>query len=162
MLRVASEHADSWSSFGGYQIETVEELLAATRDRCNRFDDLCIELGRDPKGIRHSLVCFPPLTPWVSAGSFTDMVGRFSEIGIDEFVLYWPGHHRPESGGVAVGRHYTSAVSSAPYRSAAPTAEGAPERRQRDVYLWVVACSSWWPLTSDSLRSGRTPIGSAR
>jgi alkanesulfonate monooxygenase SsuD/methylene tetrahydromethanopterin reductase-like flavin-dependent oxidoreductase (luciferase family) len=91
MLRVAAEYADSWSSFGGYQIETVEELFAATRDRCNRFDDLCIELGRDPKGIRHSLVCFPPLTPWESAGSFADMVCRFHEIGIDEFVLYWPG-----------------------------------------------------------------------
>jgi len=98
MLRVAAEYADSWSSFGGYQIETVEELFAATRDRCNMFDDLCIELGRDPKRIRHSLVCFPPLTPWESAGTFTDMVGRFSEIGIDEFVLYWPGswHDDPQ------------------------------------------------------------------
>ena len=35
-------------------------------------------------------VCFPPLTPWQSVQYFTDMVGRFRQIGIDEFVLYWP------------------------------------------------------------------------
>lgn len=94
MLRVAAEYADSWSSWGGYQIETVVEFFNATRDRCKMFDDFCVEIGRDPNKIRHSLVCFPPLTPWASAESFADMVGRFREIGIDEFVLYWPGSWR--------------------------------------------------------------------
>jgi len=42
------------------------------------------------RSFRHSLVCFPPLTPWQSVEYFQDMVGRFREIGIDEFVLYWP------------------------------------------------------------------------
>jgi hypothetical protein len=54
------------------------------------FDDLCSSLGRDPASIRHSLVCFRPLTPWESADYFEDMVGRYRTIGIDEFVLYWP------------------------------------------------------------------------
>jgi hypothetical protein len=51
---------------------------------------MCAELGRDPMAIRHSLVCFPPLTPWESAGYFSDMIGRYGGVGIDEFVLYWP------------------------------------------------------------------------
>ena len=42
------------------------------------------------RSFRHSLVCFPPLTPWQSVEYFQDMVGRFREIGIYEFVLYWP------------------------------------------------------------------------
>jgi hypothetical protein len=42
-------------------------------------------------------VCFPPLTPWESRDYFTDMVGRYQSIGIDEFVLYWPGSWRPEA-----------------------------------------------------------------
>ncbi len=36
-------------------------------------------------------MCFPPLTPWLSVDYFTDMVGRLGDVGIDEFVLYWPG-----------------------------------------------------------------------
>jgi alkanesulfonate monooxygenase SsuD/methylene tetrahydromethanopterin reductase-like flavin-dependent oxidoreductase (luciferase family) len=90
MLRVAAEYADSWSSWGGYQVETEEQMFALTRERCARFDDLCGQFGRDPKTVWHSLVCFPPLTPWDSVGYFGDMISRFNEIGIDEFVLYWP------------------------------------------------------------------------
>jgi alkanesulfonate monooxygenase SsuD/methylene tetrahydromethanopterin reductase-like flavin-dependent oxidoreductase (luciferase family) len=90
MLRIAAEHADSWSQWGGYDIETERDFFEVTRDRCARFDDVCAELGRDPTAIRHSLVCFPPLTPWESAEYFSDMVGRYGDVGIDEFVLYWP------------------------------------------------------------------------
>ena len=90
MLRIAAAKADSWSQWGGYDIETEQQFFETTRDRCSRFDELCVEVGRDPKDIRHSLVCFPPLTPWESAGYFGDMVGRYGAVGIDEFVLYWP------------------------------------------------------------------------
>ena len=90
MLRVAADFADAWSSWGGYGIETGEQFLSVTRERAARFDDLCVERGRDPGTIRHSLVCFPPLTPWESVEYFRDMVGMFGAIGIDEFVLYWP------------------------------------------------------------------------
>ena len=91
MLRIAAQHADSWSSFGGYEVVTEEDFFRVTGERCSRFDDLASGLGRDPREIRHSLVCFPPLTPWRSTEYFEDMVGRFRDLGIDEFVLYWPG-----------------------------------------------------------------------
>ena len=90
MLRIAAERADAWSSWGGYGVETEEDFYAITTDRSHRFDDLCVTVGRDPSTIRHSLACFPPLTPWASVEYFRDMVGRLQEIGIDEFVLYWP------------------------------------------------------------------------
>ncbi|MGH9249477.1 MAG: LLM class flavin-dependent oxidoreductase [Acidimicrobiales bacterium] len=90
MLRIAAQHADGWSSWGGYDVQTDDDFYAITADRSRRFDDLCADVGRDPTAIRHSVVCFPPLTPWQSAEYFTDMVGRFRQIGIDEFVLYWP------------------------------------------------------------------------
>lgn len=90
MLRIAAERADAWSSWGGYDIETEEQMFSVTRDRSRRFDDLCIEAGRDPRSIRHSLVAFYALTPWESVEYFRDMVGRYAEIGIDEWVLYWP------------------------------------------------------------------------
>ncbi|MEP6759675.1 MAG: hypothetical protein ABJB55_10815, partial [Actinomycetota bacterium] len=94
MMRVAAEFADSWSSWGGYQIETEEQMYAVTRDRSARFDDLCAGPGRDPRAIRHSLVVFPPLQPWDSPEAFRDLVGRYGEIGIDEWVLYFPQNWR--------------------------------------------------------------------
>jgi hypothetical protein len=84
------------SSWGGYDIETEARFFEVTLERCARFDDLCSDLGRSPKAIRHSLVCFPPLTPWESVEYFKDMVGRFRALGIDEFVLYWPREWRDE------------------------------------------------------------------
>lgn len=90
MLRIAAQYGDGWSSWGGYGVETEDDFLTVTADRSHRFDDLCADLGRDPAAIRHSLVCFPPLTPWRSAAYFSDLVGRYREVGIDEFVLYWP------------------------------------------------------------------------
>ncbi len=94
MLRVAAEFGEGWSSWGGYDIQTEEQFFAVTRERSARFDDLCTGLARDPRSIRHSLVCFPPFTPWESVEYFQDMVGRYGEIGIDEFVLYWPQNWR--------------------------------------------------------------------
>ncbi len=96
MLELTAERADGWSSWGGYDVETEEQMFAVTRDRSARFDDLCAQVGRDPTAIRHSLCVFPPLTPWESAGYFRDMVGRYAGIGIDEFVLYWPRTWRDE------------------------------------------------------------------
>jgi hypothetical protein len=97
MLRIAAEFGDGWSSWGGYGIETEEQFLTVTRDRAARFDDLCAQLGRDPGSIRHSLVCFPPLTPWASTSYFEEMVGRYRAVGIDEFVLYWPQSWREDT-----------------------------------------------------------------
>jgi alkanesulfonate monooxygenase SsuD/methylene tetrahydromethanopterin reductase-like flavin-dependent oxidoreductase (luciferase family) len=96
MLRIAAQHGDGWSSWGGYGVETEQDFYAVTADRSHRFDDLCADAGRDPATVRHSLVCFPPLTPWRSVEYFTDMVGRLTEIGIDEFVLYWPQSWRED------------------------------------------------------------------
>ena len=90
MLAIAAQRGDGWSSWGGYGIDSDEQMYEITRDRSARFDDLCVTAGRDPKAVRHSLCAFSPLTPWESVDDFRDMVGRYADIGIDEFVLYWP------------------------------------------------------------------------
>ncbi|MEP7036598.1 MAG: LLM class flavin-dependent oxidoreductase [Dermatophilaceae bacterium] len=90
MLAITAEFADSWSSWGGYGIETEEQFYRVTRERTELLAELCKTFGRDPQSIRHSLVCFPPLTPWASTAAFREMVERYCGIGIDEFVLYWP------------------------------------------------------------------------
>lgn len=95
MLRVAAEYADGWSSWGGNDVTTEDDFYAVTADRSHQFDDLCVAVDRDPSSIRHSLVCYPPLSPWRSVAYFEDMVGHFREVGIDEFVLYWPQNWGP-------------------------------------------------------------------
>ncbi|MDT5115631.1 MAG: hypothetical protein QOE30_1370 [Mycobacterium sp.] len=110
MLRIAARYADGWSSWGGYGVETEQDFYAVTAQRAERFDDLATDFGREAGSIRHSVVCFPPLTPWESTEYFTDMVGRFSGVGIDEFVLYWPGTWRDEPRGKAVLREVTTRV----------------------------------------------------
>ncbi|MGZ4601283.1 MAG: LLM class flavin-dependent oxidoreductase [Oryzihumus sp.] len=97
MLAIAARNADSWSSWGGYDVTTEADFFRVTAERCRRFDDLCVAADRDPATIRHSVVCFPPLTPWESTAYFVDMVGRMREVGVDEFVLYWPRNWRPEA-----------------------------------------------------------------
>jgi alkanesulfonate monooxygenase SsuD/methylene tetrahydromethanopterin reductase-like flavin-dependent oxidoreductase (luciferase family) len=110
MLRIAARYADGWSSWGGYGVETEQDFYAVTAQRAERFDELATDFGREAGSIRHSVVCFPPLTPWESTDYFTDMVGRFSGVGIDEFVLYWPGTWRDEPRGKAVLREVTTRV----------------------------------------------------
>ncbi|MDQ1750425.1 MAG: hypothetical protein QOE71_1481 [Pseudonocardiales bacterium] len=110
MLRIAARYADGWSSWGGYGVETEQDFYAVTAQRAERFDELATDFGREAGSIRHSVVCFPPLTPWESTEYFTDMVGRFSGVGIDEFVLYWPGTWRDEPRGKAVLREVTTRV----------------------------------------------------
>jgi F420-dependent oxidoreductase-like protein len=84
MLRIVAEYADSWNSFG-----TVEEI----RQRNEVLDAHCAEIGRDPKEIWRSLygwAALMPSDPWESTDAFHDMVGRYREAGINEFIIDQP------------------------------------------------------------------------
>jgi alkanesulfonate monooxygenase SsuD/methylene tetrahydromethanopterin reductase-like flavin-dependent oxidoreductase (luciferase family) len=110
MLRIAARYADGWSSWGGYGVESDDDFYAVTAERAMRFDDLCLAFGRDPATIRHSVVCFPPLTPWESVNYFTDMVGRLRGAGVDEIVLYWPETWREQPSEASVFEEVTHVV----------------------------------------------------
>jgi hypothetical protein len=91
MLRICAEHADTWNSFG-----TVEEM----RERNEIVDAHCAAIGRDPRQIRRSFYCWASKLeerglpdPWESIGAFEEVVGRYREAGVDEFVIDQP---RPE------------------------------------------------------------------
>ena len=89
MLRIAAERADAWSSWGGYGVVTEDDFYRVTADRSHRFDDLASRSG----ATRHDPALagvLPAADPVEVADYFPDMVGRLREIGIDEFVLYWP------------------------------------------------------------------------
>jgi alkanesulfonate monooxygenase SsuD/methylene tetrahydromethanopterin reductase-like flavin-dependent oxidoreductase (luciferase family) len=87
MLRIIARYADTFNSFG-----TVDEM----RERNDRLDQECAKLGRDPKSIVRSLygwASMMPSDPWESLEAFRDMVGRYAEAGVNEFLIDQP---RPE------------------------------------------------------------------
>src|SRR4051794_32169677 len=95
MLRICAEYADRWNSFG-----TVAEM----RERNEILDEHCAAIGRDPREISRSFYGWASnMTeqglpdPWESTGAFEDVVGRYREAGIDEFVI---DHPRNEQLGV--------------------------------------------------------------
>ncbi len=87
MLRIVARYADTWNSFG-----SVDEM----RERNMILDEHCAEIGRDPRGIVRSLygwAAMMPTDPWQSVDAFHEMVGRYAEAGVDEFLIDQP---RPE------------------------------------------------------------------
>ena len=84
MLRIIARYADTFTSFG-----TVEEM----RERNTRLDEECARIGRDPRSIVRSLygwATMMPSDPWDSVDAFRDMVGRYAESGVNEFLIDQP------------------------------------------------------------------------
>ena len=88
MLGICARYADSWNSTG-----TVEEL---TR-RNLLVDEACRRIGRDPGEIVRSYLggnstLGPQGLPdmWSSPDAFTEVVGRYAEAGVNEFLFVEP------------------------------------------------------------------------
>jgi F420-dependent oxidoreductase-like protein len=84
MLRIVAQYADTWNSFG-----TVDEM----RERNGILDKQCAAVGRDPSTIVRSLygwAAMMPADPWASPDAFEDMVNRYAEAGVNEFLIDQP------------------------------------------------------------------------
>jgi len=88
MLRVCAEFADTWNSLG-----SVEEM----RERNAILDEHCAALGRDPLEIRRSWYGWTAKMieqglpdPWQSVDAFEEVVGRYREAGVNEFIIDAP------------------------------------------------------------------------
>jgi alkanesulfonate monooxygenase SsuD/methylene tetrahydromethanopterin reductase-like flavin-dependent oxidoreductase (luciferase family) len=87
MLTIIARYADTWNSFG-----SADEM----RERNAQLDDACARLGRDPHSIVRSLygwAAMMPSDPWASLEAFRDMIGRYADAGVNEFLIDQP---RPE------------------------------------------------------------------
>jgi alkanesulfonate monooxygenase SsuD/methylene tetrahydromethanopterin reductase-like flavin-dependent oxidoreductase (luciferase family) len=84
MLRFAARYADRWNTHG-----TVDEI----RERNARLDEACLAVGRDPGEIIRSLYGWTipmGVDPWSSPDAFADVVGRYGEAGMSEFLMEAP------------------------------------------------------------------------
>ncbi len=89
-LKTAARYADSWNTLADPG-QSVQQGLETTRQRNEMLDEYCTEIGRDPGEISRSLLAWPfmPETPFDSDDAFHDLVGRYREVGINEFIFYW-------------------------------------------------------------------------
>ncbi|MBA2521163.1 MAG: LLM class flavin-dependent oxidoreductase [Chloroflexia bacterium] len=84
MLRVVAEYADRWNSHG-----SVSEM--AERNRI--LDEQCAVAGREPTAIIRSLYGWASqmgADPWASPDAFQEVIGRYREAGVSEFLLDAP------------------------------------------------------------------------
>jgi len=84
MLQIVAKFAETWNSFG-----TLDEM----KERGDILDDCCQAIGRDPATLRRSLygwASLMPRDPWASPAAFEDMVGRYREVGVTEFIVDAP------------------------------------------------------------------------
>jgi alkanesulfonate monooxygenase SsuD/methylene tetrahydromethanopterin reductase-like flavin-dependent oxidoreductase (luciferase family) len=87
-LAVAAAHADTWVSFGGFELEP-DAALHLTRRR----GELLTELAGGRPLHRRLLCGSAALTRepiWQSVDAFEDFLGRYRAIGIDQFAFHWP------------------------------------------------------------------------
>ena len=95
VLRVAAERADCWNTHGPFGLG-VDEILKITGQQNDRLDEMCTALGRDPGKLRRSLLLFGALDAWVRPDALETVVMRFRDVGISEFIVFWPASEQLE------------------------------------------------------------------
>ena len=85
MLKLVARYADTWNSFA-----PPEEL----RRRNEALSRYCDDIGREPASIKRSMFYgvnqSPEEDPWASPDAFADYIGRYTEAGMQEFILQPP------------------------------------------------------------------------
>jgi F420-dependent oxidoreductase-like protein len=88
MLALAARYADNWNSTGSVE-------LVGERNRI--LNEECEKIGRDPSEIVRSVygwAAIMPDDPWASVEAFQDVIGRYREVGIHEFIIDQPPDHQ--------------------------------------------------------------------
>ena len=91
-LRIAAELADTWVSFGADFGSPHELVVANTQKRIAYLDKYCEKIGRDPGTLGKSLLVFgeEANTAFASEDHFREIVDRYTTLGINELVFFYP------------------------------------------------------------------------
>ncbi|MHA2281232.1 MAG: LLM class flavin-dependent oxidoreductase [Promethearchaeota archaeon] len=93
MLKVAAKYADTWNSFGSEDWRApAEKIFENTKKRVELIDKYCKELNRNPDTLRRSLMFYTRHGRAIldTEESFRFVIKKYKEIGIDEFIIYFP------------------------------------------------------------------------
>jgi alkanesulfonate monooxygenase SsuD/methylene tetrahydromethanopterin reductase-like flavin-dependent oxidoreductase (luciferase family) len=92
MLKTAVKYGDTWNSYGGRGL-SPQKIFEKTVERNEKINEFCNELGRDPKTLKRSILIYgkEAFNLFKKEDNFTKYVEKYSEIGIEEFIFYYPG-----------------------------------------------------------------------
>jgi len=93
-LELAARHADGWNTYGGpgSSLAGTEEYWAAVEQQAAGMTQACERVGRDPAGLRRSLlVGYGEVRPTASVAAYVEVAERAQVLGFDELVVYGPG-----------------------------------------------------------------------
>jgi alkanesulfonate monooxygenase SsuD/methylene tetrahydromethanopterin reductase-like flavin-dependent oxidoreductase (luciferase family) len=99
-IALVARLGDIWNSMGGQPISgdtpklPFDEATAATRRQVDQLEEACTRVSRDPSTIRRSVFVWR-YDALASDEALAEYVGRYRELGFDEFILMWP--HAPGS-----------------------------------------------------------------
>jgi len=96
MMKHAARYTDTWNSISS--ANAFEEQLDETSRRSQLADKYCLDVGREPSSLRLSYMMFDAkartrgglINYYDSEEVFVDMVEKFVDVGITEFVLFYP------------------------------------------------------------------------
>jgi alkanesulfonate monooxygenase SsuD/methylene tetrahydromethanopterin reductase-like flavin-dependent oxidoreductase (luciferase family) len=99
-MRLAAAYAETWVSNGSRTHEGPPlDAVAGCRlvaEQMARLETACRDVGRDPMTLRRLVLAGLRLDGGLSSvDAFLDTVGRYEEIGVTEFVVYWPRASEP-------------------------------------------------------------------
>ena len=91
-MRVAATRGDVWSTYGGVEDLTVDELVAVTRERNDDLREACESVGRDPASIGRSLLWMVNhgVDPWGDPDTLRAFVEQLHAMNFDELVFHLP------------------------------------------------------------------------
>jgi alkanesulfonate monooxygenase SsuD/methylene tetrahydromethanopterin reductase-like flavin-dependent oxidoreductase (luciferase family) len=92
VLKIAARYADTWNSVPGEWRTSPDKMLEHTHRRTKLLDGYCEKIGRDPQTLRRSLLIFGSEAEAVfnSVDVFEAVVERYQNVGITEFIFYYP------------------------------------------------------------------------
>lgn len=92
-IKLAVRHGDGWNTYGGPAAAQMapEDYWRVIADQVAAIDAECAAQGRDPAGLRRSLlVGYGEVRPTTSVEAFVETAERAAQLGFDELTVYAP------------------------------------------------------------------------
>jgi alkanesulfonate monooxygenase SsuD/methylene tetrahydromethanopterin reductase-like flavin-dependent oxidoreductase (luciferase family) len=105
-MRLVAKYGQAWVTTGDRERPgpvSAKEGAGIVRAQLARLEAACADAGRDPGSLERLVVTGPQLEGGLSSlEAFRDAVGRYTEVGITDFVVHWPRSEGPYAADPAV------------------------------------------------------------
>ena len=100
-MRLAAGFGETWVTTGDRSREglAAAEGARVIASQIARLEEACAAAGRDPKTLARMVLSGVALSGGLeSLEAFRETLGRYSEVGVSDFVVHWPRAREPFAG----------------------------------------------------------------